>query len=49
MDTYITLISLLICGIWAVVWLVIKYYKKEEKNFHSYDLPLDNKDKWWYN
>ena len=49
MDTYITLSILLISSICFIVWLLKNYFKREKKNFHSYDLPLDNKNKWWYN
>ena len=49
MDTYITLSILLICAIVMVVNLLRAFYKHEKKNFHTYDFPLDNKDKWWYN
>ena len=49
MDTYVTLSVLLICAIVFVRWLLKNYFKHEKKNFHSYDFPLDNKDKWWYN
>lgn len=49
MDTYITLSVLLISMIYFVVWLLKNYFAHEKKNFHSYDFPLDNKDKWWYN
>lgn len=49
MDTYITLSILLISAIVFIVWLLKNYFKREKKNFHSYDLPLDNKNKWWYN
>ena len=49
MDTYVTLSVLLISTIGFAVWLLANYYKHEKKNFHSYDFPLDNKDKWWYN
>ena len=49
MDTYITLSILLICSIVAVVNLLKAFYQHEKKNFHTYDFPLDNKNKWWYN
>ena len=49
MDTYITLSVLLVCGLIGMIMLVSTFYKHEKKNFHSYDFPLDNKDKWWYN
>lgn len=49
MDTYITL-TILLCGMLSfTVWLLVNYYKHEKKNFHSYDFPLDNKGKPWYN
>lgn len=49
MDTYITLSIFLICGVYFVYWLVKSLYEHDKKNFHTYDFPLDNKDKWWYN
>lgn len=49
MDTYVTLSVLLICFIIAVVNLLKAFYQHEKKNFHTYDFPLDNKNKWWYN
>ena len=49
METYVTLSVLLIVAIVGVVFLLKTYFKHEKKNFHSYDFPLDNKDKWWYN
>ena len=49
MDTYVTLSILLILSIFCVVKLLKAYFSHEKKNFHSYDLPLDNKGKWWYN
>ena len=49
MDTYITLSILLISALSFTVWLLRAYWKQEKKNFHSYDFPLDNKGKWWYN
>lgn len=49
MDTYITLSLLLIIGIVFLVDLLSAYFRKEKKTFHTYDFPLDNKDKWWYN
>ena len=49
MDTYITLSILLICSIVAIVNLLKAFYQREKKNFHTYDFPLDNRDKWWYN
>ena len=49
MDTYITLSILLIVGLWGIINLLIAYFKHEKKNFHTYDFPLDNKNKWWYN
>ena len=49
MDTYVTLSILLICGVTYVICLLKAYFHHEKKNFHSYDFPLDNKDKWWYN
>ena len=49
METYVTLSALLIVAIIGVVSLLKIYFKHEKKNFHSYDFPLDNKDKWWYN
>ena len=49
METYVTLTILLIVAVIAVFSLLNVYFKHEKKNFHSYDFPLDNKDKWWYN
>lgn len=49
MDTYITLSILSIGSLWFAIWLLKNYFKKEKKNFHFYDFPLDNKGKWWYN
>ena len=49
METYVTLSVLLIVAIVGVVSLLKTYFKHEKKNFHSYDFPLDNKNKWWYN
>lgn len=49
MDTYITLSILTICSIVGVVSLLKAYFRHEKKTFHTYDFPLDNKDKWWYN
>ena len=49
MDTYVTLSVLLICCGFAVVSLLKVFYKHEKKNFHTYDFPLDNHNKWWYN
>ena len=49
METYVTLSALLIVAIVGVVSLLKIYFKHEKKNFHSYDFPLDNKNKWWYN
>jgi len=49
MDTYVTLSILLILSIFGVVKLLQVYFSHEKKFFHSYDLPLDNKGKWWYN
>lgn len=49
METYVTLSFLLIGTILCVVNLISALIRKEKKNFHSYDFPLDNKDKWWYN
>ena len=49
METYVTLSSLLIVAVIGVISLLKIYFKHEKKNFHSYDFPLDNKNKWWYN
>ena len=49
METYVTLSVLLIVTVIGVISLLKIYFKHEKKNFHSYDFPLDNKDKWWYN
>ena len=49
MDTYVTLSCLLIISLVCAVYVVCCFYKKEKKNFHTYDFPLDNKNKWWYN
>ena len=49
METYVTLSALLVVAVIGVISLLKIYFKHEKKNFHSYDFPLDNKDKWWYN
>lgn len=49
MDTYVTLSCMLIGMVWFVVWLLKEYFKHEKKFFNSFDYPLDNKGKWWYN
>ena len=49
METYVTLSVLLIVAAIGVVSLLKAYFQHEKKNFHSYDFPLDNKNKWWYN
>ena len=49
MDTYVTLSLLSVVALIGVISLIRAYYKHEKKNFHSYDFPLDNKGKWWYN
>ena len=49
METYVTLSSLLIVAAVGVISLLKTYFKHETKNFHTYDLPLKNKNKWWYN
>lgn len=49
METYITLSILFICGLTTVICLLKAYFCHEKKTFHTYDFPLDNKDKWWYN
>ena len=49
MDTYITLSILTICGLIGLVSLLKAYFHHEKKTFHTYDFPLDNKNKWWYN
>ena len=49
MDTYITLSILSITGLICAINLIKAFYKSEKKTFHSYDFPLDNKNKWWYN
>ena len=49
METYITLSILTICGLVSVVSLLKAYFHHEKKTFHTYDFPLGNKDKWWYN
>ena len=49
METYITLIYLTVGAFVFVVWLLKNYFSHEKKFFHSFDEPLDNKGKWWYN
>ena len=49
MDTYITLSVLLVSGIWFTVWLIKQHYNHEKKSIKTFDYPLDNKGKWWYN
>ena len=49
METYVTLSTLLIVAVIGVISLLKIYIKHEKKNVHSYDFPLDNRDKWWYN
>ena len=49
MNTYVTLTCLLVIGIIFICWLVNSHYQHEKKNYHTYDFPLDNKGKWWYN
>jgi hypothetical protein len=49
MDTYVTLSCLLTIALVCAIYVVVSFYKKEKKNFHTYDFPLDNKNKWWYN
>ena len=49
MDTYVTLSVLLIITIVFTVQLIKAHFNREKKNLHTYDFPLDNKGKWWYN
>ena len=49
MDTYITLTVLLVGMIWLCNWLIHEYFDHEKNSYHFFDLPLDNKGKWWYN
>lgn len=49
METYITLTYLTVGAFVFVVWLLKNYFSHEKKFFHSFDEPLDNKGKWWYN
>ena len=48
MDTYVTLSVLLVCSVIGVIQLLRVYFQHERKNFHAYDYPLKNKNKWWY-
>ena len=47
--TFITLSILLIAVFSFAFYLLRADYLHQKKNFHFYDLPLDNKNKWWYN
>ena len=49
METYITLTYLLIGALIFVVWLLKNYFAHEKKFLNSFDKPLDNRNKWWYN
>lgn len=49
MDTYITLTILSLASLFGAIKFFKIYFSHEKKNFHSYDFPLDNKGKWWYN
>lgn len=50
MNLYLITLSILaIIGIIALYIVVISFFKKEKKNLTTLNLPLDNKDKWWYN
>ena len=49
METYITLIYLTIAAVVFCGWLIKKYYQHEKKFLNTFEKPLDNKSKWWYN
>ena len=49
METYITLTYLLIGACIFVGWLVKTHFQHEKKFLNTFDEPLDNKGKWWYN
>lgn len=49
MDTYITLIALMVGAVWFLNWLVHQMYDHDKKNNTTLNKPLDNKGKWWYN
>ena len=49
MDTYITLSCLLVGAIIFAGWLIYHHYQHEKKYLNSFEKPLDNKGKWWYN
>lgn len=49
METYITLIYLSVAMVVFLVWLIKNHFQHEKKFLNTFEKPLDNKDKWWYN
>ena len=49
METYVTLIYFALGAACFVGWLVYNHFQHEKNFLNSFDKPLDNKNKWWYN
>lgn len=49
METYVTLICLALGAAWFVGWLVSNHFHHEKNFLNTFEKPLDNKGKWWYN
>lgn len=49
MDTFITLSILLILCVWAIIKIFTALWERDKDCYTTLNLPLDNKNKWWYN